>query len=608
MADRDVIFAPFRADWLLYEDDDVIVVHKPARVPSEAPNPAVPDDLPARLSEWLARRASAHGRGGGVDDEAVEATPYRAYLGVHQRLDRDTSGVILYARRREANPALARVFEGREAEKEYVVGVVGWRSDARAMVLRHRLVAGRGGRMEVAHARHPGGKDAETVVRVLARNGQRTLLSCRIHTGRTHQIRAQLAAEGSPVAGDAVYGGAVTGPHAAPRLLLHSRSLVLPHPRTATRLSVVAEPPPSFQHWLASGARAPYDDPAVLAERLGDAVQARYALGRLHARGPRPTTCFRLVHEEGDGLPGLSVDVYGDHLVAHFRGEEMRAHEDAVLDALHALGFDGIYVKRRPRQANLLSDSRRVDLAPPAPLRGVPTTDPEIDVYEEGLCLRVRLGDGLSTGLFLDQRDNRRRVRDAAAGARVLNLFAYTCSVTAAAAAGGAALTVSVDASRDVLARGEPSVRLARAVRAGAAEPGAVPEAPAVEDRFVAADVFAYLESALARGQRFDLVVVDPPTYSTTRSSRWTSGNAWRDLGAACMAVVASGGALLASSNDHRMSLARFRKLLHEAARIAGREIVRMKDLPPPRDFPPCVAQADGTLAPHLKSVWITLR
>jgi 23S rRNA (cytosine1962-C5)-methyltransferase len=597
MADRDAIFAPFRAEWVLHEDDDVIVVNKPARVPSEAPDPAVADDLPTRLAEWLAARDAGASR-------AAEGA--RAYLGIHQRLDRDTSGVILFARRREANPGLARAFEGRDVDKEYVAGVVGWRRDARNVVLRHRLAPGAGGRMHVAHARHPDGKDAETHVRVLARCGARALLACRIRTGRTHQIRAQLAAEGAPVAGDALYGGALTGAEAAPRLLLHARSLSLPHPRTRERLSVVAEPPGSFARWLADGARAPYDDAATLRERLADAVQARYALGRLRARGPDPTTCFRLVHEEGDGLPGLAVDVYGDHLLAHLYGDDVRACEREVLDALHALGFDGVYVKYRPRQANVLGDSRRADVAPPAPLRGAPTPAPEQIVYEDGLPLRVRLGDGLSTGLFLDQRDNRRRVRESSRGLRVLNLFAYTCSVTAAAAAGGAALTVSVDASADVLARGQANVQAARAL--AVAVEGAGHAAARGDDRFVVADAFAFLERAAARGERFDLVVVDPPTYSTTRASRWTSGNAWKDLAAACLRVVAPGGRLLASSNDRRMTLARFRRLLHEGARAAGVEIAQLKDLPPPRDFPPNVPLPDGALAPHLKSALVTLR
>src|SRR4029077_1479699 len=135
-----------------------------------------------------------------------------------------------------------------------------------------------------------------------------------------------------------------------------------------------------------------------------------------------------------------------------------RARRDRVLDRLHALGFDGVYLKVRPKQANVLADTRREDLAPRLPVRGSPAPE-EIAIVEESMPLLVRLGDGLSTGLFLDQRMNRRRVREMCTrGSAMANLFAYTCGFTVAAALGGAERTVSVDAAAAALERGRANL------------------------------------------------------------------------------------------------------------------------------------------------------
>src|SRR5262249_21262483 len=149
---------------------------------------------------------------------------------------------------------------------------------------------------------------------------------------------------------------------------------------------------------------------------------------------PRATTAFRLANQEGDGLPRLAIDVYGDWVVAHLYGEDGpwadAARRERVLDKVHSLGFDGVYLKVRPKQPSVLTrdgDARLTALAPARPVRGVAAPS-EVAVQEEGVPLLARLGDGLSTGLFLDQRGNRQRIRAAAEGKSMANLFAYTCA------------------------------------------------------------------------------------------------------------------------------------------------------------------------------------
>jgi 23S rRNA (cytosine1962-C5)-methyltransferase len=555
--DRRAVWPDFRDAWVIHEDAMLLVVDKPAGVPSQAADAKRPDDVVTRLRSFLAER-----RGGAGE------VPY---LGVHQRLDQATSGVMVFATRKDANARLAAQFEGRAVQKSYIACVTGWPRGRERATLCDAL-APDGEKMRVAKAREPGAKQAVTHVKVLARRGERARLELALETGRTHQARVQLAHAGAPIAGDVLYGGAP-----APRLLLHASAVSLEHPVTGERMRFAAPAPPEFDEWMARGdlGEAVYDDAAALERALARALERRWGLGRSET-----TTAFRVVNEEGDGLPRLAVDVYGGWLVAQLYDDTSNldggwwggARRARVLDALHALGFDGVYLKVRPRQANVLVDTRREDIAPALPVRGQRAPE-ELTVLEEGVPLRVRLGDGLSTGLFLDQRANRARVRALAGGKSVANLFAYTCAFTVVAAFGGALRSVSVDASVAALERGRANL-----VHAGVLGSG--------EHTFVAEDAFAWLARAAKRGDSFDLVILDPPSYSTTKRRRFVAGSDYTDLAASALRIVAPHGALLACTNHRGISRQRFRRILFDACRAAGREAVQVKDLSEPPDYP----------------------
>jgi 23S rRNA (cytosine1962-C5)-methyltransferase len=570
-AERRAIWPDFDAARILYEDESVIAIDKPSGVPSQASTEEARDDVVERLRNHLAAR------------EGVDAK--RVYLGAHQRLDRATSGVLIYAKKKEANRSLASQFEGRAVDKRYLACVAHFAKGPKSRTLRHRLAPGDDGRMVVVPARDRRGQDAVTHIEELERRGDRALLELRLETGRTHQARAQLAAAHAPIAGDRLYTvhGDADAAAAAPRLMLHARSIALRHPMTDRPLVVSAEPPRAFARWLEQGDRSPLaGDDSALVDAIELAREDRFALGR-----SGDTTAFRLLNEGGDGVPGVAVDVYGDHLVAHFYDDDAIRAEERVLDALSSLGFSGVYVKRRPKQANTLVDTRTEALAPPRPVRGTPADD-EIEIREHGLPYLARLGDGLSTGIFLDQRENRRRVRELSGGKRVLNLFAYTCPFTVAAAAGGASRTVSVDASRPAIDRGAHALE-----HAGLAGD---------HHELLVEDVYAYLERAKKKGERFDLVILDPPSYSSVGASRFSTSSDYRPLAAQAMALVSPGGRLLACSNHRQTVRAKLRRWLHEAAREAGREVTQMKDHPAPIDFPP-----PWGFEHHLKSVLVRL-
>jgi len=556
------LFADLSPLAIRYEDEDVLVVDKPAHVPSQAARPEDRDDLRTRLMNVLEAR---DGRSG--------------YLGVHQRLDKETSGLLLFTRRKEANESIARQFEGRQVQKTYVACVHG-RPKAKKGRLSHWLAPRDG--LSVVVPR--GSKDAREAVLdywVEEQKGDRARLRVALHTGRMHQARAQLAAAGMPIAGDADYGGA-----AAVRLLLHARELAFESPSNCERIVVTAEAPLEISSFVESGpwGDSVYDDDEKLERALTLACERRYLLGRSSG-----TTAFRLINEAGDGLPELAVDVYGAFAVAQFYGTEGAfldpARRERVLSALHALGFEGVYQKIRPKQANIVVSTRTADLAPPTAVRGSSAPDPLI-IVEEGIPYEVRLGDGLSTGIFLDQRRNRREVRNLAKGSRVLNLFSYTCGFSVAAAVGGAKSTTSVDVSPTVLEWG------ARNFEHAQREPG----------QLVRADVLDWIDKEVKAGKRYELIVLDPPSYSTTKTTRFSAAEDYGKLAQKVMGLLAPGGRLFASTNLRKMRQGTFRKVLRQAAEGARRKVVQLKDALDPTDYPVSIGHEV-----HLKAAWVTL-
>jgi 23S rRNA (cytosine1962-C5)-methyltransferase len=561
------MFPAFRPEWIVYEDDDLLVVNKPAHMASQAFAEGRSDDIVSRIHSYLR------------SERVSEREPY---LGIHHRLDADTSGIMVFAKRPEANESLAKQFESRSIVKRYVAGVVGgpaaWMRGGE-QALRHDLQKAQDGRMEVARGRGGGSaKPAVTHVQLRKREGARALLELRLETGRTHQARVQLEAARAPIVGCRLYGGAEFS-----RLLLHAESIELLHPRTKQKLALQAPLPATFHRWLETGlVDAPYDDVAALSLALQHACDRRYFL----ACDPS-TTAFRLVNEEGDALPRLAVDVYGEHAVVQFYDGEMwtdPARVERVLDAVQALGFAGVYRKTRPAQANVIVETRTDKFAPKHAVRGGDAAEP-LRVLENGVPYLTRLGDGLSTGLFLDQRHNRNLLGQAARGARVLNLFAYACGFTLAAAHGGAASTVSVDVSTKVMEEARKNM-LALGM-------------PIEQHRFVVEDVFRFLEREQKSERRYDLIILDPPSYSSTKSHRFSAESNYEALAALTLSVLAPGGRLLACTNHRKIYLGRFRKFLRNAAQLQKVEIDQLKDLKTPEEFP---ALGES----HLKSVLLT--
>jgi RluA family pseudouridine synthase len=216
---------------ILYEDEDVIAIAKPAGVSTHASADPRRPDLVSMLRTWL-------GSGGA-------GAP--AYVGVHQRLDRETSGVVLFTRTLRANGPLARAFADHAVLKVYHALVVpAGRPLCRAWTIDAPLApAGTGASSRMT--RSPGGLAARTDVRLVEERRHAWLVEARPRTGRRHQVRAHLADAGLPILGDTRYGAPASGPSRAPRIMLHCARLELQHPVAGTPLAVACEWPDDFR-------------------------------------------------------------------------------------------------------------------------------------------------------------------------------------------------------------------------------------------------------------------------------------------------------------------------------------------------------------------------
>ncbi len=257
------------------------------------------------------------------------------------------------------------------------------------------------------------------------------------------------------------------------------------------------------------------------------------------------TTAFRLIDE-----PDVTVDWFDGVAVLSTYADFGPEEEARWADRLRAeCAARAVYVKRRPKEARHLSNVRPEELAPPTPLAG--DSVDSLEVLERGLRFEIRPSNGLSVGLYLDARDARAWVQAHAEARRVANFFAYTCGFGVAALKGRAARAVNVDVSRKVLDWGALNTTKNRF--------------EANPRDFIAGDAFDWLRRLHKKGDRFDLVIVDPPGFATTKGSRFSAAQDYHQLAARAAELLAPGGQLLLLCNVAAMTWADFDGQLRRA-------------------------------------------
>jgi len=513
---------------VLYEDEHLLVVNKPPGVNTHAPAPHAGEGI----YDWLRHREP---RWGG--------------LAIIHRLDKETSGVLVFAKTKLACQSLTEQFTHRKIQKRYVFLTEG--RPRRASWTMQSAMA-RAGERYISRPRRGDSELAVTRFRVL-RDGPPAWVEAQPLTGRTHQIRVHAAESGCPILGDVLYGGPV-----AARLCLHAAEISFRHPATGKDLRW--EVPVDFS-----------TEPVML---------LRQAF--IH---PEETDAYRRLHGAADERPGLYVDKWGEFWLA----------QAATLPSgMSPPEGGGLYF--RPWLPSVRGKSAQ-DVSP-RHVAGKQAPEYFL-IRENGVAFEIRFSEGYSVGLFLDQRDNRRRLlvghvaRDFPLYKHpppheVLNVFAYTCGFSVCAALGGAR-TTSLDLSRKYLEWGRRNF--------------AWNKLDAATHDFIYGDAFEWLKRLARKGRRFDVVLLDPPTFSQSREHGvFRVEKDYAELVQRALPLVRADGVLLVCANAATLPAARFVEMVHGAVARGGRVIRQEHYAPQPPDFP--ISREEPA---YLKTLWLRL-
>jgi 23S rRNA (cytosine1962-C5)-methyltransferase len=294
-----------------------------------------------------------------------------------------------------------------------------------------------------------------------------------------------------------------------------------------------------------------------LAEAIDEAFFRKRLQRSISMRGQLPaakhSNAMRLVHGESDGLPGLVVDRYADVLVAQFLSAGAERWREAILDALKEIsGCEAIFERSDAEVRKLEGLPLRVGFA-----RGNRAAS-RCPIIEHGLNFRVDVEQGQKTGFFLDQRENRQRLRALASGREILDGFSYTGGFAIAALAGGAARVTALESSAAALEVAKDNL---------AANP-----LDAAKLEFVQADVFAHLRTLRDRGAKFDMVILDPPKFAPTAAQARNAARAYKDINLLAFKLLAPGGLLATFSCSGGVPADLFQSIVAGAALDAGVE------------------------------------
>jgi len=307
-----------------------------------------------------------------------------------------------------------------------------------------------------------------------------------------------------------------------------------------------------------------YPDSRWINERVREAISLR-----LRAL-PGDTNAYRLLYGEGDGLPGLTADRYGDFVVIVTYADCLTDLVPSVAEALfQQLPLQGILWRRSAEakgvELHLLHGKR-----PPK----------DLVIVERGLKFYADVESGQKTGLFLDQRDNRHALSPYVANSSVLNLFCYTGGFSVVSAHYGASRVTSVDIATPAVKRVADNLSLNRI------DPD--------RHEFVVEDCYDYLARTLQSNQVFDVVICDPPSLARNRAQLDGAIKAYTLLNARGIACVKSGGFYAAASCTAQVSPEAFRSLLAEAGRKAKRRLQLIAERGHAADHPQFVGHAEG--------------
>ncbi|OXS74686.1 class I SAM-dependent rRNA methyltransferase [Domibacillus enclensis] len=321
--------------------------------------------------------------------------------------------------------------------------------------------------------------------------------------------------------------------------------------------------------WIISQEPEEYIDTAFFAKKIEAAAQKRKEL-----MADPDTTAFRFFNGEGDGLGGLIIDYYDGFYVIHWYSEGIYSFQKEILAAMRdTLSFKGIYEKKRfDQKGQYIEDDDFVEGE-----RG----DFPMLVKENGVNFAVDLNDGAMTGVFLDQREVRKAIRERySRNAEMLNMFSYTGAFSVCAALGGALKTTSVDVAN----RSKP--KTIQQFEANGLDPSA--------HEMIVEDVFHYFKYAARKERTFDLVVVDPPSFAKTKKRTFSAAKDYTKLLKETIDLTKNGGVIVASTNSSAVSVKSFKQFIKTACKEKGVGYDILEHYSLPEDFRTLEAFPEG--------------
>lgn len=313
-------------------------------------------------------------------------------------------------------------------------------------------------------------------------------------------------------------------------------------------------------------------------ERIDEAwfhARLRAAHDRRRSLSASQTTGFRMVHGENDGLPGLVVDRYGSSTVVKIYSRAWFTHLPDVLAGLEALVDSERVVLRLSRAVARAAKEVGLAFHNGQVLSGSAPAGP-VEFQENGLRFEADLVRGQKTGFFLDQRDNRARLESYAAGKSVLNVFAYTGGFSLYAARGGARSVTSLDVSAPALSAAERNFQLNRSDASVAA----------ARHQVVCGDAFQVMPEMRKRGERFDVVVLDPPSFADSQAQVEGALRAYARIARLGVDLLSARGLLVMCSCTSRITVDRLRTLVEDTVAESGRTMRILQQTGHPLDHP----------------------
>jgi 23S rRNA (cytosine1962-C5)-methyltransferase len=295
-------------------------------------------------------------------------------------------------------------------------------------------------------------------------------------------------------------------------------------------------------------------------KKISNAIDKRKALF-----GDENTNAFRIFNGEGDGIGGITIDYYNGYYVINWYSEGAYTFKQTVMDALDEIvEYNAIYEKKRfDTKGKYMDDDDFV--------KGQRGEFPII-VKENGMQYAVYLNDGAMVGIFLDQRDVRKAIRDKyAKGKNVLNTFSYTGAFSISAALGGATKTTSVD--------------LAKRSKGKTIEQFSVNGIDFETQDIIVMDVFDYFKYANRKNLTFDLIILDPPSFARSKKRTFSTAKDYPSLIKDTISITEKDGIIIASTNNASFSMKKFKGFIDKGFKDSKTNYKILEEFSLPSDF-----------------------